>query len=327
METTKMNAAVLSGYGGPEKFEFKQVNKPTPKANEVLVKVTASTASRAESMLRSGTPYFARLFTGLTKPRKPILGTGFSGVIEAVGTDVKNFKANDKVFGETLFNFSTNAEYITVGEDELILPLPEVVDPVEAATFCDGHLTSMNFLNEIAKVQPGEKVLINGAAGALGTAAIQIAKSMGAEVTGVCSTRNVGFIKSLGADDVIDYSKTDFTKNTGAYDVIYDTVGLAAFKKAKNALSDKGRFVTPVFHGCEICNMLFNGKRMKFTATGMEKVPLLKSLLAKVIATVEAGQLKTIIDRQFPLSKIADAHRLIDTGHKKGNLVIINQTS
>lgn len=322
-----MNAAVLSGYGGPEKFEFIQVNKPTPKANEVLVKVTASTASRAESMLRSGTPYFARLFTGLTKPNKPILGTGFSGVIEAVGSSVDTFKLGDKVFGETLFNFSTNAEYIAIGEGEFILHLPEVVDPLEAATFCDGHLTSMNFLNNVAKVKPGEKVLINGAAGALGTAAIQIAKSIGAEVTGVCSTRNVGFIKSLGADHVIDYSKTDFTKNTKAYDVIFDTVGLAKFKKAKNALSDKGRFVTPVFHGFEICNMIFNGKRMKFAATGMVKLPELINLMGKVIESVEAGQLKTIVDRQFPLSKIADAHRLIDTGHKKGNLVIINQAN
>ncbi len=327
MEATKMNAAVLSGYGGPEKFEFKQVEKPRPKANEVLVKVIASTASRAESMLRAGTPYFARLFTGLTKPKKPILGTGFSGVVEALGSEVKNFKVNDKVFGETLFNFSTNAEYITVAQDEFILPLPEIIDPTEAATFCDGHLTSMNFLLAIAKVQPGEKVLINGAAGALGTAAIQIAKSIGAEVTGVCSSRNIGFIKSLGADHVIDYAKTDFTKNSGAYDVIYDTVGLAKFKKAKNALSKQGRFVTPVFNAFELFNIIFNGKQMKFAATGMEKLPQLKNLMQKVITTVEAGQLKTIIDRQFPLSKIADAHRLIDTGHKKGNLVIINQAS
>lgn len=324
METIKMNAAILSGYGGPEKFEFKQVDKPTPKANEVLVKVTASTASRAESMLRSGTPYFARLFTGLTKPKKPILGTGFSGVIESIGSEVKNFKVGDAVFGETLFNFGTNAEYIAIGENELILPLPEVIDPLEAATFCDGHLTSMNFLQEIAEVQPGEKVLINGASGALGTAAIQIAKSMGAEVTGVCSTRNVGFVKSLGADHVIDYSKSDFTTNKGVYDVIYDTVGLAKFKKAKNALSQQGRFVTPVFHGFELCNMIFNGKQMKFAATGMKKVPELKKLLNQVIETVEAGQLKTIVDRQFPLSKTADAHRLLDTGHKKGNIIIIN---
>jgi NADPH:quinone reductase-like Zn-dependent oxidoreductase len=327
METTKMNAAVLSGYGGPEKFELKQVDRPMPKANEVLVKVTASTASRAESMLRSGTPYFARLFTGLTKPKKPILGTGFSGVVDSVGSRVKAFKIGDRVFGETLFNFSTNAEYLTIGEDELILPLPDVIDPVEAATFCDGHLTSMNFLYKIANVQPGEKVLINGAAGSLGTAAVQIAKALGAEVTGVCSTRNIGFVKSLGADYVIDYSKTDFTKNTGVYDVIFDTVGLAKFKKARKTLSDNGRFVTPVFHVSEICNMIFSGKQMKFAATGMEKVPQLKVLLKQVVELVKAGQLKTIIDRQFPLSKIADAHRLIDTGHKKGNLVIINQVN
>lgn len=325
MESIKMNAAVLSGYGGPEKFEFKPVEKPTAKSDEVLVKVIASTATRAETMLRTGKPYFARLFTGLIQPKKPILGVGFSGEIEAVGSEVSNFKVGDRVFGETLFNFSTNAEYLTISNKDLVLPLPEVVDPIEAATFCDGHLTSMNFLHSIAKVQPGEHVLINGASGALGTAAIQIAKAMGAIVTGVCSSRNIGFVKSLGADNVIDYSKQDFTKREGEFDVIYDTVGLSKFKNAKQSLSNKGRFVTPVFHGSDICNMIFGGKQFKFAATGMEKLPQLKKLMQKVIETVESGKLKTVIDRQFPLAKIAEAHRLIDTGHKRGNIVIINQ--
>ncbi len=320
-----MNAAVLSGYGGPEKFEIKKVEKPVANSNEILVKVIASTATRAETMLRSGNPFFARLFTGLIKPKKPILGVGYSGEIEAVGSEVSNFKVGDKVFGETLFNFSTNAEYVTVSDKDLVLPLPETIDPIEAATFCDGHLTSMNFLQAIAKVQPGEHVLINGASGALGTAAVQIAKSMEAIVTAVCSSRNIGFVKSLGADFVVDYSKEDFTKNTGRYDVIYDTVGLSKFKKAKNALSENGRFVTPVFHGFEICNMIFNNKQFKFAATGMEKLPQIKKLMGMVVKTTEAGDLKTVIDRQFPLSKVGEAHRLIDTGHKRGNLVIINQ--
>ena len=320
-----MNAAVLSGYGGPEKFEFKQVSKPVAKSNEVLVKVIASTATRAETMLRAGNPFFARLFTGLIKPKKPILGVGFSGEIESVGSEVSNFKVGDKVFGETLFNFSTNAEYITVSDKDLVLSLPETIDPIEAATFCDGHLTSMNFLQAIAKVQPGEHVLINGASGALGTAAVQIAKSMGAIVTAVCSSRNIGFVKSLGADFVVDYSKEDFTKNGGRYDVIYDTVGLSKFKKAKYALNKNGRFVTPVFHGYEICNMIFNSKQFKFAATGMEKLPQIKKLMRMVVKTIESGDLKTVIDRQFPLSKVGEAHRLIDTGHKRGNLVIINQ--
>lgn len=325
MELTKMNAAVLSGYGGPENFEFKQVEKPVAKSNEILVKVIASTATRAETMLRAGNPFFARLFTGLIKPKKPILGVGYSGEIEAVGSEVSNFKVGDKVFGETLFNFSTNAEYVTVSDKDLVLPLPETIDPIEAATFCDGHLTSMNFLQAIAKVQPGEHVLINGASGALGTAAVQIAKSMGAIVTAVCSSRNIGFVKSLGADFVVDYSKEDFTKNSGRYDVIYDTVGLSKFKKAKNSLSEDGRFVTPVFHGYEIYNMIFNSKQFKFAATGMEKLPQIKKLMRMVVKTIESGDLKTVIDRQFPLPKVGEAHRLIDTGHKRGNLVIINQ--
>lgn len=319
-----MNAAVLSGYGGPDKFEYKQVEKPTAKNNEILIKVIASSATRADTILRAGNPYFARLFTGLIKPKNPILGTGFAGFVAAVGSEIKAFKIGDKVFGETLFNFSTNSEYITVSEKDVVLPLPEVIDPIEAATFCDGHLTSMNFLKCIAKVQPGEHVLINGASGALGTAAVQIAKSMGAIVTGVCSTKNVSFITSLGADYVIDYSKTDFTKNAKTYDVVYDTVGMAKYKTAKKSLTEKGRFITPVFHGYEICNMIFEKKRMKFAATGMKDVPQLINLLADVVEVVKSGQLKTVIDRQFPLSKTSEAHRLIDTGHKRGNIVIIN---
>lgn len=320
-----MNAAVLSGYGGPEKFEIQRVEKPIPKSNEVLIKVIASSVTRAETMLRTGKPYIGRLFTGLIKPKKPILGCGFSGEIEAIGEEVQNFNVGDKVFGETLMNFSTNAEYVTIGEAEMIFHLPEVIDPIDAATFIDGHLTSMNFLSAIAEVQEGEHVLINGASGALGTAAVQIAKSMGAIVTGVCSTRNVGFVQGLGADHVIDYSREDFTQHDKSFDVIFDTVGLSSYKKSKNALTEKGRFVTPVFHGADICDMIFNKKRMKFAATGMEKLPQLKRLMRKVIDTVEAGKLSTVIDQQFPLSQVADAHRLIDTGHKRGNIVLINQ--
>ena len=246
MTTNTMKAIVATGYGSPEVFQLQNVNKPEPKDNEVLVEIHAASATTADGMLRTGTPYFARLFTGIRKPKQPIPGTGFAGVITALGKNVTSFNIGDKVFGETTFGFSTNAEYVSVPENGVILPLPEHLSFYEAASMCDGHLTSYNFLTSVSQVKPGQKVLINGAAGALGTAAIQIAKHLGAEVTGVCSTRNVGLVKSLGADHVIDYSKQDFTKTGKTYDVIYDTIGKSSFPKAKAALTETGEYISPV---------------------------------------------------------------------------------
>ncbi|MBN1819854.1 MAG: NAD(P)-dependent alcohol dehydrogenase, partial [Prolixibacteraceae bacterium] len=208
----KMKAIVATGYGGPDVLKLQQVEKPQPKESEVLVKVYVSSATTADTMMRTGKPYFGRLITGLTKPKHTIPGTGFAGVVEAVGKNVKNFKSGDRVFGETTLEFSTNAEYFTMPETGVILPLPVNMSYADGATYGDGHITSYNFLKEIAHVKPDQSVLINGASGSLGTAAVQIAKHLGAKVTGVCSTRNVGLVKSLGADNVIDYTKTDFTK-------------------------------------------------------------------------------------------------------------------
>lgn len=231
-----MNAIVATGYGSADVLKYKQVQKPKAKDNEILIKNHASTATTADSMMRTGKPYFGRLMIGLTKPKNPIPGTGFAGIVESVGEDVKIFNVGDRVFGETTLGFSANAEYLTVPEDGVILHMPEGLDFAEAATFSDGHLTSINFLQEIAKIKYDQKVLINGAAGSLGSAAVQLAKYYGAEVTAVCSTRNVGLVKSLGADYVIDYTKKDFTKANEKFDFVYDTVGKSSFSKCKNIL-------------------------------------------------------------------------------------------
>jgi NADPH:quinone reductase-like Zn-dependent oxidoreductase len=327
MKAKMMKAIVATGYGAPDVLKLQQVEKPQPKENEVLVKVHASSATTADGMMRTGKPYFGRLMTGLTKPKHAIPGTGFAGVVETVGKNVSTFKPGDRVFGETTLGFSTNAEFVAVPENGVILPMPKNMSYAEAATYGDGHVTSLNFLKKIAQIKPGQKVLINGASGSLGTAAVQLAKFFGAEVTGVTSTRNVGLVKSLGADHVIDYTKKDFTKVNETYDVFFDTVGKSSFSKSKKILSESGLYVSPVLKFSLLLQMMrtsvFGKKKAKFAATGLRSDAELKSMINELIEIFKKGRLKTVIDRQYPLEKVAEAHRYISAGHKKGNVVIV----
>ena len=323
----KMKAIVATGYGAPDVMKLQEVDKPLPKENEILVKVHASSATTADGMMRTGKPYFGRLMTGLTKPKHAIPGTGFAGVVEAAGEKVTTFKPGDRVFGETTLGFSTNAEYFIIPEAGVILSMPENMSYAEAATFGDGHVTSLNFLKEIARIKPEQKVLINGASGSLGTAAVQLAKFFGAEVTGVSSTRNVGLVKSLGADHVIDYTKKDFTKVNETYDVVFDTVGKSSYSKSKNILSEKGLYLSPVLKFSLLLQMMRTSvsgkKKAKFAATGLRSDGELQNLFVELIGIFKEGRLKTVIDRQYPLEKVAEAHTYIASGHKKGNVVII----
>ena len=322
-----MKAIVATGYGSPEVLQFQEVIKPVPKSNEVLVKVMTASATTADAMMRTGKPYIARLFVGLTKPKKAIPGTGFAGIVEQVGDDVKDIAVGTRVFGETTFGFSSNAEYLTVSSQGVILHMPENLDFAEAANFCDGHLTSFNFLHEVARVKPGQKVLINGASGALGTSAIQIAKHLGAHVTGVCSGRNAGLVKSLGADHVIDYQQKDFTKSSEQYDIVYDTIGKSSFTRCKRILTPNGTYLSPVLKFPLLLHMVITSlggkQKAKFEATGANKEDKLRQMLSNVLDIYKAGKLKTYIDRQFPLEKLSEAHQYIDSGRKKGNVVII----
>ncbi len=322
-----MKAIIATGYGSPEVLELQQVPKPQPKGNEVLIKVHASPATTADTMMRTGKPYIARMATGLLKPKHPIPGTGFAGVVEETGSQVTSFKAGQRVFGETTLGFSTHAEYVAVPENGVILPMPENLSFAEAATFCDGPVTSLNFLKEIAQVMPGQKVLINGASGSLGTAAVQIAKHLGAEVTGVCSTRNVGLVKSLGADFVIDYTKKDFTKAGKTYHLVYDTIGKSTYSKCKNILTQSGVYLSPVLKFSLLWQMLWTPllgeKRVRFSATGLRKDAELRKMLAELVEIYKEGKLKIVIERQYPLEKVAEAHTYIASGRKKGNVVII----
>ncbi|MCG6186926.1 NAD(P)-dependent alcohol dehydrogenase [Maribellus maritimus] len=323
----KMKAIIATGYGAPDVLKMQQVDKPQPKENDVLVKVHASSATTADGMMRTGKPYFGRLMTGITKPKHAIPGTGFAGVVENVGKKVATFKPGDRVFGETTLGFSTNAEFFTIPENGVILPMPDNMSYAEGATYGDGHVTSLNFLKEIANIKPGQKVLINGASGSLGTAAVQIAKYMDTKVTGVCSTRNVGLVKSLGADHVIDYTKKDFTKVDETYDVVYDTIGKSTFSKSKNILSESGLYVSPVLKFSLLLQMMRTSisgkKKAKFAATGLRSDGELQNMLVELVEIFKQGRLKTVIDRQYPLEKVAEAHTYIASGHKKGNVVII----
>jgi NADPH:quinone reductase-like Zn-dependent oxidoreductase len=325
--TTTMKAIIATGYGSPEVLKFGEVTMPAVQEHEILVRIHASNVTRADTMMRTGKPYIGRLITGFLKPKKNITGAGFAGTVEAVGRGVGKFQKGDRVFGETAVEGGTNAEFVSIKDSAVILHMPEGMSFEDAATFADGPITSLNFLKEIAKIQPGQKVLINGASGSLGTAAVQLAKYYGAEVTGVASHRNVNIVKTLGADHIIDYTKKNVLAGAERYDIIFDTVGVLKFGKAKRILTENGQFISPVLSGSLLIQMLFTSKSKKkarFSATGLRSADELNKLMAELIEIYKAGKLKVVIDRQFPLEKVPDAHRYIDSGRKRGNVIIVH---
>lgn len=327
MEANRMKAIVATGYGTPDVLHLTTLPKPEPKENEVLVRVHAASATTADAMIRAGKPWYARLFLGLQKPKQPIPGTGFAGVIERVGPNATRWKAGVRVFGETTVAFSANAEYVVVPDNGVMLPMPEGMSFIEAATFCDGPLTSLNFLAEVAGLEVGQSVLIIGASGALGTAAVQLAKRMGAQVTGVCSTANVGLVRSLGADHVIDYTQDDFRRRSHTYDIVFDTIGKSSWSQCKTLLSANGQYICPVLSMRLLFAMLwtrlFGRKKAKFAATGLKPENELANMLHELREVYVDGKLEIVIDRQYPIEKVAEAHAYIDSGRKRGNVVII----
>jgi len=322
-----MKAVYCTGYGKPEVLEVKEISTPQIGNNEILVKNQASSITRADTMMRQGTPKFARLFLGFNKPKKPISGTGFAGIITKVGNDVTQFKVGDKVCGETKFNFSANAEFVGVDTAmDVIRKMPAGLNFNEAAGLCDGALTSYNFLIQIGQLNKNQHILINGASGALGLAAIQIAKIVGAEVTAVCSKKNAPLVKEFGADHVIDYNKENFGKRTNTYDIIYDAVGKSSFSASKKALTANGQFLSPVLSlpllFQVIKTSIIGNKKAKFDATGMKKSEELLPYLDKIMTWIEAGKLKNYIDKTFHIDDVVKAHEYVDTGRKRGNVVI-----
>jgi NADPH:quinone reductase-like Zn-dependent oxidoreductase len=320
-----MKAIVATSYGSPEVLQLQEVEKPTPKDNELLIKVHATTVNAGDSRMRSFDvpPLFwlpARLTLGFTKPKHPIFGMELAGEVEAVGKEVKRFKVGDQVFASTFeANFGAHAEYKCLPEDGAVVTKPQTMTYAEAATLPIGANTALFFL-KAGNIQPGQKVLIYGAAGSVGTFAVQLAKYFGAEVTGVCSTGNVALVKSLGADQVIDYTEEDFTKNGEVHDIIFDAVGKTTLSQCKSALKRNGYYLHTVMVLPEIQRLWYSMTTDK-KVIGGTAVPRREALVF-LKELVEMDRLKPVIDRCYPLEQMVEAHRYVETGHKKGNVVI-----
>lgn len=321
-----MKAVIVESYGDPHVLQIKNVEKPTPKANEVLVRINATSITAASSFMREGKPYFGRLFMGLTKPKIKTPGTDLSGIIEAIGSEVVNFKLGDQVMAETGLNCGAYAEYVCLSSDELIVHQPENLSPEEATGILDGASTALAFFTDQVEIKKGQKVLINGASGSIGTAAIQLAKQFGAEVTGVCSGKNSALVRGLGADNVLDYTKNELADSSEKFDVIFDTVGKLSYAKSKKQLKENGIFLTPVLSFSALLNMMFvspfTRKKLKFSATGMRKKEQRMRDLIQIRDMLASKKLTTIIDRVYPIDQIQEAHSYVDSGRKRGNVIL-----
>jgi 2-desacetyl-2-hydroxyethyl bacteriochlorophyllide A dehydrogenase len=317
-----MKAIVYERYGPPEVLQLRKVEKPTPKDNEVLIRIYATPVTSGDVRLRKADPFLVRLYFGLTKPKTTILGVDLAGEVEEVGKDVKTYKIGDQVFGSAFdFGLGAYAEYKCLPEESVLAVKPANISYEEAAAVFFGAHTALHFLKK-GNIEKGQKILIYGASGAIGTYAVQLARYFGAEVTGVCSTANLELVKSLGADRVIDYTQEDFTKSGETYDIIFDTVGKSPFRGSVRSLKKNGYYLravhmspSPMIKG--IWTSMTSSKKVIGGVAGESKEDLifLKEL-------IEAGKLKPVIDRCYPMEEIAEAHRYVEQGHKKGNVVI-----
>lgn len=317
-----MKAAVHTRYGPPDVVRISEVERPAIKDNEVLVKVHATTVNRTDCGYRAAKPFILRFFTGLIKPRAMVLGTEFAGVVEAVGNGVTSFDVGDRVFGYCEGRFGAHAEYMSIPEDGWLATMPSNVTFEEAAASTEGSHYALSFIRK-AKIQSGQDVLVNGATGAIGSAAVQLLKSLGAHVTAVCGTGNVELVRGLGADRVIDYTAEDFTKDEQTYDAVLDTVGKSTFGRCKRLLKPGGIYLSsdlgplsqnPVL---ALVTPLFGGKRVMFPTPLRDP-----DIVQHFKELIESGAFKPVIDRRYPLDRIVDAYRYVETGQKIGNVVI-----
>lgn len=324
-----MKAIACTKYGSPDVLQPKEVEKPVPKDDEILIKIYATAVTTGDTRMRglnvpAGFGLPLRLALGWGKPRNPIMGIDFAGKIESVGSGVTQFKKGDKVFGSG--GSGSYAEYLTIAEDKAITLKPSNLTHEEAAAVPFGALSSLIYLRDLGNIQSGQRILVNGASGCLGTYAVQIGKYFGAEVTGVCSTSNVEWVKALGADTVIDYTKEDFTRQNVTYDIIFDTVGKITFSDCKAALTPKGRFLMAVAGAPQWLQVLWTAVAGSKKAVAGVAV-FTKKDLNFVKELIEEEKLKPVIDRKYTLEQMAEAHRYVDKGHKKGNVVIAVEDS
>ena len=330
-----MKAIVYTEYGPPEVLQPKEIEKPSPEDDEVLIKVQATSVNFGDLIARNFRQVsvrefnmpaplwlFTKFYFGFSKPKVTILGSELAGEIEAVGKDVQAFKVGDQVFGYPGQSMGAYAEYHCMGEDGVLAIKPDNMDFDEAAVVPYGAIMALHLLREKGKLQSGQKVLIVGASGGIGSASVQLAKHhFGADVTGVCSTPRVAFVKALGADKVIDYTKEDFTQSGETYDLVFDILGRYSYSRVKDSLSEKGRYLLASFKTGHLLSML------RTSISGNKKVicalaPGSTEDLLAVKELIEKGKIKAIIDKRFPLEETAAAHRYIEEGHKQGHIAI-----
>jgi NADPH:quinone reductase-like Zn-dependent oxidoreductase len=317
-----MKAAVHTSYGPPDVVRISEVDKPTAKDNQVLVKVHATTVNRTDSGLRAAKPFINRFFTGLSRPRVTVLGNEFAGEVEAVGRGVTSFEVGDRVFGYNGTRFGAHAEYLAMPEDGSLATMPANLTYEEAAASTERSHYALSLIRK-AKIHSGQAVLVNGATGAIGSAAVQLLKRLGAQVTAVCGTEHVELVRGLGADRVIDYTAEDFTKDTQTYDVVLDAVGKSSLGRCKRLLKSGGIYLSsdlgPLSQNpiLALITPLFGGKKVGFPIPrdNQEMVRYFKELL-------ESGEFRPLIDRRYRLDQIVEAYRYVETGEKIGNVVI-----
>lgn len=318
-----MKAAVTTAYGPPDVVQVQEIDKPTPKDDAILVKVHAAVVGPADCAFRKGEPFIIKLMYGFSKPRLKVGGVEFAGEVEAVGSAVTTFQPGDQVFDISPDSFGAHAEYLTVPANKPVVLKPANLTFEEAVAIMDGPPTALTFLRDVAHLQRGQKLLINGASGAVGGYAVQLARHFGAEITGVCSTANVARVKALGADHVIDYTQTDFTQTGETWDVIFDAVGKRTFGQCKRALTPNGVYMTTVpsfaIVGAILTTRFSGGKKAKFTTAGLKQN---KDNLNFLKDLAESGDLQPVIDRRYPLDEIVEAYRYVETERKTGNVVI-----
>jgi len=323
-----MKAIVYTNYGPPDVLQLKEVATPVPKDNELFIKVKAATVNRTDCANLSAKPFIMRFSLGLLKPINSILGTEFSGIVEAVGKEVSSFKVGDKVFGFDDGVLSSYAEYLTISEDKGIGSMPEGLNFEQAACSIEGVHYAYNFINKVA-LKKGDKVMVNGASGGIGSATVQLLKYIGVEVTAVCATKNIELMKTLGARKVIDYTKEDFTKDNEKYECVFDSVGKSSFGKCKRLLKPGGVYISSEL-GWMIQNVFFSlytaifgsmpgksKKKVKFPYP-----PNIKRSVLYIKKLIEEGKYKSVIDRSYPLEQVADAFGYVSKGLKTGNVVI-----
>jgi len=314
-----MKAVVAHSYGPPEILRIEEVARPVPKENEVLVRVHATTVTRSDCGFRAASPFFSRIFTGLRRPKQPIVGMELAGVVEGVGSDVTGFAVGDEVFG---LRSGANAEYVCVREAGALAHKPEQLSFEEAAALPDGASIARACLAKV-ELGPGKRIVVYGASGAIGTSAVQLAKATGAQVTAVCDTKRVELVRSLGADEVVDYTQEDFTRNGQTYDVVFDAVGKHSFRRCRGSLNEGGVYLETDLGFMWHVPFLILATRWIGDKRVVLPIPkYTKEDVLHVKELVEIGKYRPVIDRTYPLEQVVEATRYVETGQKTGNVVL-----